>query len=384
MRVNRSILIVFIGSVLSLAASIALLNTSEGWSQPSPIAGDAKLYGEIAEAILAGAVPYAGVAVEHLPALLIPILIVGIYSSVSGVAFAASWPLFVTAAVVGSVVIAGRIDVVPRYQWRLAVAMLPMLPLILYRLEAFVVAISLASIASFAHSRMDAGSIWSALGSLAKGWPIVLLIVPFRRGSVRTGLIALVGTTLILGSVAALPGFQEGRAFSGLHSETLVGNAIMLARHASGSDLGVVAVAGARYVSAPWWAVALNAAFGLAVGVVALRSALTTNEIVKLLRAAGLLVIAIILISPLFSAQFAFWLVPFVPLFDRRSRTTYGVAALMSMLVVAFWNPFEAWWSGAVLVRNALFVTVAILWVCETTRYADSPGAALMPRENVS
>jgi hypothetical protein len=371
MRVNKAILIVCFGSVLSLAASIALLNASEGWSQPSPIAGDAELYGWIAEATLSGAVPYTGVAVEHFPVLLIPILLVGIYSSVSGVAFAASWPLFVIGAVVGSVIIAGRITVVPRYQWRVAVAMVPMLPLILYRLEIFVVAIALASIASFAKSRMVAGSVWSILGSLAKGWPIVLLIVPLRRGSVRTGLIAFVGAVVMLGIVASLPGFQQGRTFSGLHSETLIGNALLLVRYASGSELGLIAVAGARYVSAPGWAVALNAVFGLLVGAFALRAALSTNDLTKLLRTAGLSVVAIILVSPLFSAQFAFWLVPFVPLFARRSRITYGVVALMSMLIVAFWNPVEAWWSTAVLVRNLLFVTTAILWVREIASYAD-------------
>ncbi len=70
-------LVAGIGCVASLLGSIVLIEVSRTWPRPSPIAGDPTLYGEIADAILGGAVPYIDVTVEHLPVLLVPIVAVG-------------------------------------------------------------------------------------------------------------------------------------------------------------------------------------------------------------------------------------------------------------------------------------------------------------------
>jgi hypothetical protein len=376
-------LVAAIGCVASLLGSIVLIEASRTWPRPTPIAGDPTLYGEIADAILGGAVPYIDVTVEHLPVLLVPIVAVGLAAWLSGLAYAALWPLVTIGAVIGSVALAGRLPY-RGYQWYYTLAILPMLPLVIYRLEIFVVLLALAALAAFAVERATAGTMWTLLGGLAKGWPLVLLVIPLRRGRIRLALGGLAIAVVILGAIAVLPGFREGRAFSGIHTETIVGNLLLVARHAMGDDLGLIGAAGATYVEAPWVAVAVNATLGLLVGIVALRQAFTTTDVRRLIAIAGLATIAVMLMSPLFSAQFVFWLAPFVPLMAARTRVAYGIAAAMSMLVAALWNPFEAWWALEVAVRNVALVVTTFLWIADITRTVPRDVADELAVEHVS
>ena len=376
-------LVAGIGCVASLLGSIVLIEVSRTWPRPSPIAGDPTLYGEIADAILGGAVPYIDVTVEHLPVLLVPILAVGVAAGLAGLAYAALWPLVTIGAVIASVALAGRLPY-RDYQWNYTLAILPMLPLVIYRLEIFVVLLALAALGAFAAERATAGTVWTMLGGLAKGWPLVMLVIPLRRGRARLALGGLVIAVAILGTIAVLPGFREGRAFSGIHTETIVGNILLVARHAMGDDLGLIGAAGATYLEAPGAAVVANAALGLLVGLVALRHAFATRDVRRLIAIAGLATIAVMLLSPLFSAQFVFWLAPFVPLMSVRTRVSYGVAAAMSMLVAALWDPFAAWWSLEVAVRNVALVVTTILWIADITRPVTSGAADELAVEHVS
>ena len=376
-------LVAGIGCVASLLGSIVLIEVSRTWPRPSPIAGDPTLYGEIADAILGGAVPYIDVTVEHLPVLLVPIVAVGVVAGLAGLAYAALWPLVTIGAVIASVALAGRLPY-RDYQWNYTLAILPMLPLVIYRLEIFVVLLALAALAAFAAERANAGTVWTMLGGLAKGWPLVMLVIPLRRGRTRLALGGLVIAVAILGTVAVLPGFRDGRAFSGIHTETIVGNILLVARHATGADLGLIGAAGATYLQAPWVAVVANAALGLLVGLVALRHAFTTTDVRRLIAIAGLATIAVMLLSPLFSAQFVFWLAPFVPLLSVRTRVSYGIAAAMSMLVAALWDPFAAWWALEVAVRNVALVVTTVLWIADITLPVTSDAADESAVEHVS
>lgn len=367
MTARRSMLVAGIGCVASLLGSIMLIEVSRTWPRPTPIAGDPTLYGEIADAILGGAVPYIDVTVEHLPVLLVPIVAVGTAAGLTGLAYAALWPLVTIAAVIGSVALAGRVPY-RDYQWNYTLAILPMLPLAIYRLEIFVVLLALAAVAAFAAERATAGTVWTVLGGLAKGWPLVLLVIPLRRGRARLALGGLAFAVAILATIAVLPGFREGRAFSGIHTETIVGNLLLVVRHAMSDDLGLIGAAGATYVAAPGIAVITNAAVGVLIGVVALRHAFATTDTRRLVAIAGLATIAVILLSPLFSAQFVFWLAPFVPLMSLRTRVSYGIAAAMSMLVAALWDPFAAWWALEVALRNVALVVTTVLWIADITR----------------
>ena len=383
MTARRSMLVAAIGCVASLLGSIVLIEASRTWPRPTPIAGDPTLYGEIADAILGGAVPYIDVTVEHLPVLLVPIVAVGLAAGLSGLAYAALWPLVTIGAVIGSVALAGRLPY-RDYQWNYTLAILPMLPLIIYRLEIFVVLLALAALVAFAAERAMAGTVWTLLGGLAKGWPLVLLVIPLRRGRTRLALGGLAIAVAILGAIAVLPGFREGRAFSGIHTETIVGNLLLVARHATGEDLGLIGAAGATYLEAPPVAVAVNATLGLLIGVVALRHAFATTDVRRLIAIAGLATIAVMLMSPLFSAQFVFWLAPFVPLMAARTRVAYAIAAAMSMLVAALWNPFEAWWAFEVAVRNVALVATTFLWVADIARTVPRDVAGDLAVEHVS
>ena len=96
-----------------------------------------------------------------------------------------------------------------------------------------------------------------------------------------------------------------------------------------------------------------------------------TRDIARLVAIAGLATAGIIAVSPLFSAQFMFWLTPFVALLASRTRKLYIVAAALSTAVAAFWNPFEAWWAGEVLVRNIAFATLIAFWIRETIQAGE-------------
>jgi len=363
--IKRPVALATLGGVLSLVATIILIAVSRDWALSTPIAGDPTLYGDTASSILAGGVPYLDVTVEHLPVLLVPILAVGLLSLITSTSFAALWPLVTIAVVVATVAFAGRIQLVDGYQRRIAVAMLPMLPLIIYRLEIYVVLLTLVALASFASSWYRAGSIWTLLGVLAKGWPIALVAIPFRKKHKGLAIGTLGATAAALGLIVLLPGFQQGRSFSGIHSETVVGDLILVFRNLVGTDLGLIRAAGATYVSAPASAVIVNAAIAIPIIGVAIWAVFHTSRTVHLVSVVGLGVMGIILLSPLFSTQFVFWLVPFVVVLSGRSRAIYIVAAALSTTTVAFWNPNEAWWAFGVLARNVVFLALALVWIQE-------------------
>jgi len=378
---KRPVALVAIGSVLSLLATIILIEVSRDWPKPTPIAGDPTLYGRIAESILNGGIPYVDVTVEHLPVLLVPILLVGLAARALSYSYAALWPLMTIGVIVSTVYVAGKVELGSKYQRRFALVVLPMLPLIIYRLEIYVVLLAVISIAAFSVGQFGKGTAWAFLGVLAKGWPITLIGVPFRNGYRLVAGAALGGSILVLGGVSLLPGFQQGRSFEGIHTETIVGNAILVYRHLTGGDLGLIGVAGATYVTAPVAAVVLNALIAVPILAIAITFTFRTRNVTTLLTIAGLGTAGIIALSPLFSAQFMFWLTPFVVLLGSRSRRTYVVAAALSTAVAAFWNPFEAWWAFEVLLRNIAFVTLIVLWISATVSASNSEAEPVLTED---
>ncbi len=101
-----------------------------------------------------------------------------------------------------------------------------------------------------------------------------------------------------------------------------------------------------------------------------------TRAMARLVSTAGLATAGIIPLSPLFSAQFTFWLAPFVILAPRRTRSAYLVADALSLIITAFWSPTEACWAVEVLIRNAAFLVIVVLWTLDLWETREALGIA--------
>jgi len=78
--------------LLSILATLVVLDVTLAAGRQSPIAGDPPQYDVISAAILDGAIPYLDVPVEHLPGSLIPMVAVGLLSRVTELSFETLWP----------------------------------------------------------------------------------------------------------------------------------------------------------------------------------------------------------------------------------------------------------------------------------------------------
>jgi hypothetical protein len=211
-------------------------------------------------------------------------------------------------------------------------------------------------------------SVTTVIASLIKGWPLILLGLSFRSGHRRVALWAGLVTLAILASVSLLPGFREGRAFEGIHTETFVGSLLLVYRGLRGADTHLIGAAGAWYVAAGTWAAVLNFLVGLPFILIGFRELSKRSDIDAQLIAIGLSVLGIIIGSPLFSAQFVVWLVPFILFLALGHRNLYVLVSLTTLLTVIWWNPAGLPWNMLVLGRNGLLIALAIGWVLALRR----------------
>jgi hypothetical protein len=91
-----------------------------------------------------------------------------------------------------------------------------------------------------------------------------------------------------------------------------------------------------------------------------------------MMRIIGIGVLGVILASPLFSAQFVFWLVPFVILIGIRKRVTFLVASLLTLTSLIVWEPETVLWGLVVVTRNTLLIGLGIAWIREIVN-SESP-----------
>lgn len=352
-----------IASVLiAVFATALILNFTADAGSQSPIAGDPPAYAAIATAILGGETPYIDVTVEHFPGALVPMVIVEGLSQITDVGFEAIWPFAMGSAFVVSVAIAIGIPTGVSSGRRYLLLSLPLLPLVLFRVEPWLMVWVVASIGFAFQSSWQKSSLTAAIASLTKGWPIVLLALPFRSGHRRIAISTGLATAIILIIVSVLPGFREGRAFEGIHTETFVGGVLLGYRGLAAEGLQLVGAAGAMYAKAGIWAIVLNIIVGLPFILLGIRALADRTDPEALTIAIGLVVLGIILSSPLFSAQFLFWLVPFVMFLRPGPRLTYLLASALTLATAIWWEPAELAWSILVLGRNGLLLALAIVW----------------------
>ncbi len=364
--------------LLAIIATAAILDFTFAAGNQSPIAGDPPQYDEIAASMLDGELPYIDFSVEHLPGALVPMVVVGFISRQTGSSFATLWPFAMGLAFIAAVAVADSLQTPKRAGRKFLLLSLPLLPLVLFRVEPWLMLWVVTSLSLAFRSSWGGSSVAAAIATATKGWPLLLFAMPFRLGRKQLAAIATVLTVLAIVSIAFLPGFRSARAFEGIHSETIIGNLVLVYRGAVGADLQIVGIAGATYVAVGQWAVALNVLIGLPFLALAGREILRGTTAVELVHSMGLGVLGIILASPLFSSQFLFWLVPFVLFLVVSRQRTFALVSVMTLISVVLWVPDAPAWNLLVLARNTMLVVLGIIWALDlVTDTPDSSGERL-------
>ncbi len=323
---------------------------------------DAAAYASRAHHMLNGELPYVDFEFEHLPLAVIPVLFTGMIERLIG----GDTYAIVLWAVMGGILfgVAGAVNRLGRQvgiadgavRWlKISWAIIPLMA---YRLDALSVLLAVAAL-SFAVEGRDRRSAWAlGAGIAAKGWPIVLIVTDWwrnRRLRAVTTVIATGAAGLVL---LTFPLFRSGREFFGVHLETVTGAFTVLARMRAGLDPQVANAAGASYVEIGLWAPAVNAAIGLAIGISALRILRADFNWRRAIELTGVLTISVMLLSPLLSAQFVFWITPFAALSSsEKVRVGTTVSVILTGLFTVFWLSSHLWWSAIVVARN-----IALMW----------------------
>lgn len=323
---------------------------------------DPNNYLAIANQILDGGTPYLTVPVEHLPASLIPIVGISWLAQLFDVPVVVLWPVLMGMLFLATVVLwqFGGFD--SSIAYRFIVVSLPLLPLVLSRLEPWVVFLSVLTIALYHRRAFVLGGLATVAATLAKGWPVILAGLPWKEYRRTISVSAVIVSLGLISLIASQPLFRQGRDFTGIHSETIVGSATLLIRGFLDEPLGLFTTAGAWYVSIGSWAVLLNLLPGAAIALFAVATVHRSTTQRDVLAALGILTTAIILASPLLSPQFVFWITPFVVFAPRKSRATYILAGVITLFTVVFWMPRTVVWAGLVLSRNLLLIWLAVTW----------------------
>ena len=348
-----------VGAVLGKNATIS---ASQVFGTVSVLAMDPGVYAERWRDIAQGLVPYIEVEFEHFPLALLLISMTGIISDSLGIQFTALFP-WVTGLLTGvTAYVVHRTSLAmeePRGVLRFLILIASLLPLTLYRADILPTLFAALAMMAWVQGHDLRGTTAAIAGVLAKGWPALLAATEFWRGS-RLRALVLGGSGLVVGAVLlSLPGFQSGRAFSGIHQETVAGSVILFWRHLSGARLGHIYQAGAVYIDTAWWVPLVNFAFGASLGVLALTGIRKQFNWRRAHLMAAALTCSLLLASPLLSAQFLVWPVAFLALVARyRVIALHTAASLITVVLVGFWDNHEFWWSSALLARNLILIAL--------------------------
>lgn len=357
------------------ALAVAVVVAPMFFGEPLLNSGDPHVYEAQMELLFAGELPYSDFRFEHLPLTIVPMASAYAVSTATGLGYA--WVLlvvnmamvFATSSFV--VRVADALGIAGAGH-RFAVMAAPMLLIIPFRLDALSALLAVAAV-SYAVEGRSARSAAAAAGAIAaKGWPVVLAATDWWRGERRRAQL-LVGFAVVVGVLMlALPGFRAGRSFGGVHQETITGSILVVFRLLTGSDPGIVHTAGAEYVEAGMYAILANIAVGAAIAIAALPVLRKPFDWTGGIALAAALTYAVLLASPLLSAQFVWWPLPFVALVARRrGQITLTLAAGISVALVALWSPEALWWHSGWLVRNGLLVASAVFAVTDVRRISS-------------
>lgn len=361
---------VFIGSI-----AIAVLNQPE-------FTGDPAIYRERMALLFDGAIPYYDFDFEHFPLAGIPMALAWIaggflgpdvFTIIFGFLMAAC--LLMTAELVFRLeTVTGTSGVTERW---IAVAA-PLVPIVLFRSDPFPTVLAVAALYTAAVGQERRSLWWELGGTFAKGWPALLAISDWIRGRRVKALIVFCAAIGLVGTLILSPGFTQSRTFSGLHSESVVGAALIGFRTITGQPLQLLYEAGATYVEVPFWGWILNLNVGLCVALVVFARFRRFARFVDVPRFMAASILALLLISPLLSPQFLIWVTPFIVFF--RSRKVFGLAVAVTGLTLLYmtgWNSDflgNPWWVYVLNLRNIALVALAVLCAWRVGGGAADPG----------
>lgn len=323
--------------------------------------GDINVYAMRLQPILDGALPYVDATFEHLPLSLLPLLAAEALAGLPGMTFGGGLTL------INGALLAATLHVVTRLgeaygqeggpgRW-LAMAV-PLFPIVVFRLDPLSVLLAAVALLALEAGRGRTATLFAAMGIATRGWPVVFAAPLWRRGW-RAGAVGLVAVTLALAAwLISTPGFSEGRSFTGVHIETMVGSALLFAGNLGDGTATVTHTAGAIYVGEGALPAIVNGFVGLAVAAAVVAR---LRRFPDTATALALLTLTLLLVSPLLSAQMLLWPTVFLAVMPAAPHRLVAAVAVVTSALLLWWYPASAWWAGAALVRNVALLAIPLL-----------------------
>ncbi len=323
--------------------------------------GDINVYFTRLQPILDGALPYIDATFEHLPLSLLPVLAAEALTSLPGITFGGGLTLINGALLAATLHVVTRLGEAYGHEGaagRWLTMAVPLFPIVVFRLDPLSVLLAAVALLALEAGRGRSATFLAILGTASRGWPVVFAAPLWRRGW-RAAAVALVAVTLALAAwLLATPGFSEGRSFTGVHIETVVGSALLFAGNLGDGTATVTHTAGAIYIGKGSLPAIANGFIGLAVAAVVM---VRLRRFPDTATALALLTLTLLLVSPLLSAQMLLWPTVFLALSPAGPHRLVAAVAVVTSGLLLWWYPASAWWAGAALVRNAALLAIPLL-----------------------
>ena len=351
--------------LLTLQAVACLAAVMIAASLPETIlAGDAVNYRERMISLFAGQMPYRDFAFEHQPLMVVPMAVAwmaGGFSSQPAYVFATAAVSFLCLAGVTGILVWSEHELdIEGWTARWLLVLVPLLPFLLFRNDAFSILLALAAVA-LAMKEMESGSLVAAVAAtLSKIWPVVLApLMWWRHRRLHAGILVVAGAVGL--AINFSPSVQVIQRPQGVQTETVVGSLLGLFRSLRGVDLEIIRTATA-YIKAPDWSMGVNVAIGGILAVMALGAMRQSFGWRKGWTLLGALTVAGVLASPFFSTQYVSWFAPFAAIRRHTMWQMLGISVLSLVIILGWFSLFEgaAWWWTVLVARNALVIVLGV------------------------